>query len=43
MMRLWCAQADGHTFRMRFTFRNSAVTGVSATTLTFSTEPGAQA
>ena len=28
---------------MRFTFRNIAVTGVSATTLTFSREPGAQA
>ena len=41
--RLWCEQADGHTSRMRFTFMNIAVTGVSAITLTFSLEPGAQA
>ena len=43
MIRLWCEQADGHTFRMRVTLRNSAVTGVSAMTLIFSPEPGAQA
>ena len=42
-MRLWCAQAEGQTSRTRFTFRNSAATGASATTLTFSTAPGAQA
>ena len=35
--------AEGQTFRMRLTFMSSTVTGVSATTLTFSTEPGAQA
>ena len=43
MIRLWCAQADGHTSITRLTFRNIAVTGVSAVTLTFSTAPGAQA
>ncbi len=43
MIRLWCEQADGHTFKMRFTFRNITVTGVSAMTLTFSLEPIAQA
>ena len=43
MIRLWWVQAEGQTFRMRLTFMSSTVTGVSATTLTFSTEPGAQA
>lgn len=43
MMRLCRAQADGHMVSTRLTFRNSTVAGVSAATLTFSTEPGAQA
>lgn len=43
MIRLWCEQADEQTFRIRFTGRNIAVTGVFAITLAFSKEPGAQA
>ena len=43
MIRLWCAHADGHTFKTRLTFRFVTVTAVSATTLTFSAAPGAQA
>ena len=43
MIRLWCEQADEQTFRIRFTGRNIAVTGVFAITLAFSKEPGTQA
>ena len=43
MIRLWCAHADGHTFKTRLTFRFVTVTAVSAATLTFSAAPGAQA
>ena len=42
-VKIYQGQAEVHTDRMRLTFRNITVTGVCATTLTFSTAPGAQA
>ena len=43
MIRLWWEQAEGHTLKTRFTRKNITVTALSASTLTFSTDPGAQA
>ena len=43
MIRLWWEQAEGHTLKTRFTRKNITVTALSASTLTFSTAPGAQA
>ena len=43
MIRLWWEQAEGHTLKTRLMRRNITVTALSASTLTFSTVPGAQA
>ena len=43
MIRLWWEQAEGHTLKTRLMCRNITVTALSASTLTFSTAPGAQA
>ena len=42
MIRLWWEQAEGHTLKTRLTRRNITVTALSASTLTFSTAPGAR-
>ena len=42
MIRLWWEQAEGHTLKTRLTRKNITVTALSASTLTFSTAPGAQ-
>ena len=43
MNRLWWEQAEGHTLKTRLMCRNITVIVLSASTLTFSTAPGAQA
>ena len=43
MIRLWWEQAEGHTLKTRLMCRNITVIVLSASTLTFSTAPGAQA
>ena len=43
MIRPWYTQAEEQTLKIRFTRKNITVTALSASTLTFSTVPGAQA
>ena len=42
MIRLWWEQAEGHMLKTRLICRNITVTVLSASTLTFSTAPGAE-